>query len=104
MQELQKLVFPSGILLDKENGNYYSRLVVKAYYFAKNGEHLPNEYKGYYNHLIYDCCSDFPRPLSDVEAILMEANSKQFNKTEHRNRLTINGKNIIVAPNDANRK
>lgn len=47
-----------------------SRLVVEAYFFAKFGKHLFDEYKGYYNHLIYDCSLGFLRPLNEVETIL----------------------------------
>ena len=67
------------IIVHCDGGNHRSRLVVEAYHFAKNGEHLPDEYKGYYNHLVYDYSSGFLLPLNEVEAILMEINSKYFN-------------------------
>lgn len=36
-------------------GQHRSRLVIEAFYYAKFGEHFVDEYKGYVNHLIYDC-------------------------------------------------
>ena len=48
-------------------GQHRSRLVVEAFYFAKYGEHLTDEYKGFTNHLIYDCMSHHLPELSVVE-------------------------------------
>ena len=51
-------------------GQHRSRLVVEAFYFAKYAQHLIDEYKGYNNHLIYDCCSGYLPSLSEAEACL----------------------------------
>ena len=48
-------------------GQHRSRLVVEAFYFAKYGEHFTDEYKGFTNHLIYDCMSHHLPELSVVE-------------------------------------
>lgn len=53
-----------------DGGTHRSRLVVEAYHFAKLGHHLTDPYKGYANHLIYDCSEGYLPPLSDVEAAL----------------------------------
>lgn len=47
-----------------------SRSVVEAYYFAKYGTHLRDEYDGYPNHLIYNCQSGFLPPLEVMEHYL----------------------------------
>lgn len=48
-------------------GNNRSRTVVEAFHYAKMGFHFEDEYKGYQNHLIYNCSCGFLPPLSDVE-------------------------------------
>ena len=58
------------IIVHCDGGSHRSRLVVEAYFFAKFGKHLFDGYKGYYNHLIYDCSLGFLRPLNEVETIL----------------------------------
>ena len=58
------------ILVHCDGGNHRSRLVVEAFHYAKLGSHLLDEYKGYDNHLIYDCCSGFLPPLEEVEGEL----------------------------------
>lgn len=60
------------IIVHCDGGNHRSRLVVEAYYFAKYGKHLFDEYKGYDNHLIYDCSLGFLPPLNEVETVLHE--------------------------------
>lgn len=55
------------ILVHCDGGNHRSRLVVEAYHFAKLGTHFADEYKGYENHLIYDCSSGFLPSLEEVE-------------------------------------
>ena len=35
-------------------GNNRSRTVVEAFHFAKTGTHLPDEYNGEFNHLLYN--------------------------------------------------
>ena len=55
------------ILVHCDGGNHRSRLVVEAFHFAKTGTHFIDEYKGYENHLIYNCSSGFLPPLDSVE-------------------------------------
>ena len=58
------------ILAHCDGGNHRSRLVVEAFHYAKLGTHFIDEYKGYDNHLIYDCCSGYLLPLEEVETEL----------------------------------
>ena len=58
------------LLVHCDGGTHRSRLVVEAYHFAKYGTHLKDEYKGYGNHLIYDCSEEHLLPLQDAEKIL----------------------------------
>ena len=58
------------ILVHCDGGNHRSRLVVEAYHYAKTGTHFIDEYKGYDNHLIYDCYSGYLLPLKEVETEL----------------------------------
>ncbi|MBQ7239402.1 MAG: dual specificity protein phosphatase family protein [Bacteroidales bacterium] len=48
-------------------GNNRSRTVVEAYYFAKYGEQLEDEYKGFANHLLYNVANGY---LPSMEEIL----------------------------------
>lgn len=59
------------LLVHCDGGTHRSRLVVEAYHFAKYGTHLKDEYKGYGNHLIYDCSEGFLLPLQKAETILL---------------------------------
>ena len=65
------------ILVHCDGGNHRSRLVVEAFYYAKTGTHLADEYKGYENHLIYDCSSGYLLPLEEVEAGLQAIKTPQ---------------------------
>ena len=58
------------ILVHCDGGNHRSRLVVEAFHYAKLGTHFIDEYKGYDNHLIYDCCSGYLLPLEEVKTEL----------------------------------
>ena len=40
---------------------------VEAFHYAKTGNHFFDEYKGFENHLIYNCSSGFLPPLEYVE-------------------------------------
>ena len=53
-------------------GQHRSRLVVEAFHYAKFGKHLTDAYKGYDNHLIYDCRSGYLPSLEEVEACLIK--------------------------------
>lgn len=48
-------------------GNNRSRTVIEAFHYVKMGYHFEDEYKGYLNHLIYNCEEGFLPPLADVE-------------------------------------
>lgn len=52
-------------------GQHRSRLVIEAFHYAKFGKHLIDSYKGYDNHLIYDCCSGYLPSLKEVEDYLI---------------------------------
>lgn len=65
------------ILVHCDGGNHRSRLVVEAFHYAKLGTHFPDEYKGYENHLIYDCKSGYLLPLEEVEAELRTIKTPQ---------------------------
>lgn len=58
------------ILVHCDGGNHRSRLVVEAFHYAKVDTHFIDEYKGYDNHLIYDCKSGYLLPLDEVEEAL----------------------------------
>lgn len=58
------------IIVHCMGGNNRSRTVVEAFYFAKLGTHLEDEYKGYPNHLIYNCESGYLPPLKEMEILL----------------------------------
>lgn len=60
----------SHIIVHCMGGNNRSRTVVEAFYFAKLGTHLEDEYKGYPNHLIYNCESGYLPPLKEMEILL----------------------------------
>lgn len=47
-----------------------SRTVVEAFHYAKMGFHFEDEYKGYFNHLIYNCEAGHLPPLAEVECEL----------------------------------
>ena len=44
-----------------------SRTVIEAFHYAKLGFHFEDEYKGYLNHLIYNCETGYLPPLEEVE-------------------------------------
>lgn len=58
------------VLVHCDGGQHRSRLVVEAFHYAKLGTHLKDDYKGYANHLIYDCSMGYLPPLSEVECKL----------------------------------
>ena len=47
------------IIVHCMGGNNRSRTVVEAYHFAKTGTHLEDMYRGYMNHLLYNCGEGF---------------------------------------------
>lgn len=51
-------------------GQHRSRLVVEAFHYAKFGKHFIVCYKGYDNHLIYNCCTQHLPSLEKVEDVL----------------------------------
>ena len=44
-----------------------SRTVIEAFHYAKMGYHFEDEYKGSFNHLVYNCEAGLLPPLPDVE-------------------------------------
>ena len=60
----------SPIIIHCLGGNNRSRTVVEAYHFAKTGTHLEDEYKGYPNHLLYNCGEGFLPPIKEMEKLL----------------------------------
>ena len=62
----------SPIIVHCMGGNNRSRTVVEAYHFAKFGTHYEDEYKGFQNHLIYNCESGYLPPLVETERLLKQ--------------------------------
>ena len=65
-------------------GNNRSRTFVEAFYYVLKGEQLHDEYKGEFNHLIYNCKQGHLPPveilekhLDDLRQIIIEAQQKQ---------------------------
>lgn len=58
------------VFIHCDGGSHRSRLVVEAYHYAKIRKHFVDEYKGYHNHLIYDCSLGYLLPLNEVEKVL----------------------------------
>ena len=56
-------------------GNNRSRTVVEAFHYAKTGTHLPDEYKGEFNHLLYNAHNGHL-----PERTILESSLKQFSK------------------------
>ena len=59
------------IIVHCMGGNNRSRTVVEAYHFAKTGTHLEDMYRGYMNHLHYNCESGYLPPLKEMERLLL---------------------------------
>lgn len=53
-------------------GNNRSRTVAECFHYKKMGFQLVDEYKGYPNHLAYNCGEGYLPPIGEVEKILME--------------------------------
>jgi Dual specificity phosphatase, catalytic domain. len=49
-------------------GNNRSRTFVEAFYYVLKGEQFPDEYKGEFNHLIYNCKIGHLSPVEQTEA------------------------------------
>lgn len=60
----------SHIIVHCLHGNNRSRTVVEAFYFAKYCKHFEDEYKGYTNHLIWNCEQGYLPPLPEMEHLL----------------------------------
>lgn len=79
-------------------GQHRSRLVIEAFHFAKFGNHLLDDYKGFDNHLIYDCFSCHLPALDIVEEELFQLNQNNYGKTcIHSSYTTINVSAITEA-------
>lgn len=69
------------IIVHCDFGQHRSRLVVEAFYYAKFGEHFTDEYKGFDNHLIYDCFSCHLPRLDIVEQELFQLSQNNSSLT-----------------------
>lgn len=58
------------IIVHCMGGNNRSRTVVEAFHFAKFGTHIEDMYRGYKNHLHYNCESGYLPPLKEMERLL----------------------------------
>lgn len=58
------------VVLHCSFGNNRSRTVAEAFHFKKMGFQFEDEYKGYPNHLAYNCGEGHLPPLSEIEALL----------------------------------
>lgn len=66
----------SHIIVHCLHGNNRSRTVVEAFHFAKLGFHFEDEYKGFTNHLVWNCASGYLPPLSEMEKLLSDLAQK----------------------------
>ena len=57
----------SPIIVHCMDGNNRSRTVVEAYYFSQYLKHYEDEYKGYKNHLIYNCGNGYLESLKKMQ-------------------------------------
>lgn len=58
------------VILHCSCGNNRSRTVAEAFHFKKMGYHLEDEYKGYPNHLAYNCGEGHLPRLPEIEELL----------------------------------
>ena len=58
------------VILHCTCGNNRSRTVAEAFCYAKTGEHFADEYKGYQNHLVYNCETGHLPDLATLESLL----------------------------------
>lgn len=70
------------IIVHCMGGNNRSRTVVEAYYFAKTGTHLEDMYRGYMNHLHYNCESGYLPPLKEMEKLLSNSTITKMKHTD----------------------
>ena len=71
----------SPIIVHCMGGNNRSRTVVEAYHFAKIGTHIEDMYRGYFNHLHYNCESGYLPPLKEMEQLLTNNTTTMANNT-----------------------
>lgn len=62
----------SHIIVHCLHGNNRSRTVVEAFHFAKLGFHFEDEYKGFTNHLVWNCASGYLPSLPEMEKLLSD--------------------------------
>ena len=60
------------VVLHCSYGNNRSRTVAEAFHFKKMGFELEDEYKGYRNHLEYNCANGYLPPITEVERLISE--------------------------------
>lgn len=68
----------SPIIVHCLGGNNRSRTVVEAYHLAKLGRHLEDEYKGYPNHLLYNCGEGFLPPIKEMGKMLFRLTPRPY--------------------------
>ena len=73
---LQKERGGKRIIVHCDFGQHRSRVVIEAFHYAKFAEHFADEYKGYNNHLIYNCQTQHLPDLQTIETQL--CNLQQF--------------------------
>ena len=59
------------VILHCSFGNNRSRTVAEAFHFKKMGFQLEDEYKGYLNHLAYNCGEGHLPPMAKMKATLL---------------------------------
>jgi len=59
------------VILHCMGGNNRSRTVAEAFCFHKTGEHFEDEYKGYFNHLLYNSANGHLPCREELEAALL---------------------------------
>ncbi len=69
-----------NVILHCWGGNNRSQTVAQAYYFARTGQHLISEYKGFDNQLIYNCEKGFLPSRDKMEKFLIGFISKKENE------------------------
>lgn len=60
------------VVLHCSFGNNRSRTVAEAFYYIKSGAQFKDEYKGYPNHLLYNCGEGHLPEVDEMERILRE--------------------------------
>ena len=68
------------IIVHCMGGNNRSRTVVEAFHYIKTGAQFDDEYKGYPNHLLYNCGEGYLPPFEAFEKLLMNTDTNMEEK------------------------